>query len=342
MSGSWCTIESDPGVFTELISEIGVKDVQVEEVYSLDDSALENLRPVYGLIFLFKWRSGEKEKCDIDENPDIFFAKQVINNACATQAILSILLNCPQIEIGQPLNDFKIFTKDFPPELKGLAISNCEPIRKAHNSFARPEPFVIEDRRYGTKEEDIYHFISYLPINGCLYELDGLKSGPINLGKCTNEDWLTKVTPIIKQRMDRYSRSEIRFNLMAINKNRKKLYLEAIDELEKKKQSLLSSNNQHTQSDDPMAIDSENRNPESKSETAETLSDEMVVQLKEIEHEIESYHKRIENEDEKFLQWRAENIRRKHNYIPFLVNMLKLLAEKGELMPLIEKAKKKS
>lgn len=116
--GDWCTIESDPGVFTELIRGIGVKGVQVEEVYSLEDQHLiDNIKPIYGLVFLFKWTDKlEKRECLLNYDADLFFANQVIQNACATQALLAILLNREdKIDLGEDLKNFKAFTTSMDP-----------------------------------------------------------------------------------------------------------------------------------------------------------------------------------------------------------------------------------
>lgn len=80
--------------------------------------------PVYGVIFLFKYPIGQgKQEAAQDGNYDfqavenIFFANQVIQNACATQAILSVLLNRADLDVGEKLREFRDFTQAFPAEV---------------------------------------------------------------------------------------------------------------------------------------------------------------------------------------------------------------------------------
>ncbi|EON62191.1 ubiquitin carboxyl-terminal hydrolase L5 [Coniosporium apollinis CBS 100218] len=224
MSGGWNTIESDAGVFTELLEKLGAKDVQFEELISLDADLLRQLSPVYGVIFLFKYPTGEPPSSvpkdgtfDHSAAENIFFAAQTIQNACGTQALLSVLLNKDgEIDIGSPLRDFKEFTTAFPADLRGEALSNSDLIRETHNSFARSSPFISDESRTATADDDVYHFIAYTAINNVLYELDGLQAAPISHGPCAGDEFPDKVIPVLQRRIERYPPGEIRFNLLAV------------------------------------------------------------------------------------------------------------------------------
>lgn len=309
-AGNWCLIESDPGVFTDLIQKFGVKGVQVEELWSLDDDSFNNLKPVHGLIFLFKWQQEEESQGTLvqDSRLDkIFFAKQMINNACATQAILSILLNNkhPDLQLGSTLTEFKEFTQSFDLHMKGLALSNSDTIRNVHNSFARQTLFEFESKQ-PSKDEDVFHFVGYIPIDGRLYELDGLKDGPLDLGPIpSSSDWLTVVQPVIQRRIQKYSEGEIHFNLMALVSDRKMIIERSIAQLQKEM--------------DESSMDT-------------SAQEEDMVHLR----------AKLEEEESKRKRWEVENIRRKHNYLPLIVNMLKILAEEGKLMPIYQAAKEKA
>ncbi|KAK4680326.1 hypothetical protein QC764_212120 [Podospora pseudoanserina] len=239
MSGSWNTIESDAGVFTYLLTNLGVRNVQFEELLTLDPSSLAELHPVYGVIFLFKYPTDAPYRATGDKPLDgtfdhsiaenkLFFAAQTIPNACGTQALLSVLLNKTsgsddeetKIDIGPVLKDFRDFTIDLPPEFRGEALSNSDVIRDTHNSFAKSSPFVDETTRNPNDEtEDAFHFIAYTPFNGTLYELDGLQPAPISHGPCTQESFPEKVMEVIQRRIARYGDAEIRFNLLAMTRD---------------------------------------------------------------------------------------------------------------------------
>ncbi|GAU91270.1 hypothetical protein RvY_03560 [Ramazzottius varieornatus] len=304
--GEWCTIESDPAVFTELIRDFGVTGMQVEELYMLDESLFEQLRPIHGLIFLFKWEQEGPKKSPpkLADSKNIYFAKQVIHNACATQAIVNILLNVEHndLKLGETLVSFKEFSNGFDPLLRGQCLSNCEVIRNVHNSFARNELFETFGRK-AEKEEDVFHFVGYLPINGRLIELDGLAEGPIDHGEIpAGRDWLHIATPIIENRMNTYSGREIRFTLLALITDRKMVYSKQLAELQAQYQSMPTDD---------------------------------------ISQQIAQLNGLMQDEVEKERLSKVENIRRKHNFLPLIIELFKVFAESGNLKLLYDEASKK-
>lgn len=293
----WCLIESDPGLLTDLIGKIGVKGVQCEELYAPSVDELSRLDPVYGLIFLFKY-GGEKsaKEAPITHTvEDLFFAQQMVTNACATQALVNILMNVPGLDLGQELTDFKGFTATLPPDMKGMAIGQSEKIRQVHNSYAKQEIFSMEGPP--KTDQDAFHFLAYVPHNGRLYELDGLNQGPVDHGAYTGDNWYSTAEKAVTDRIAKFGGDEIRFNLCALVKDRTALYTEQI-------------------------------------EVEKSTAEPNTFKIQELEDKIAA-------EVEKRKMYATESVRRKHNYIPLILEAVRMMASRGKLGPVVEEAKTK-
>lgn len=231
----WRELESDPGLFSLLVEDYGVRGVKVDEVY---DVWTKIQGKVYGYVFLFRYEHGDRrarkkardlasEDVSYVLEPDIvnnmFYAHQIIVNSCATHALLSVLLNCPDIQLGPTLTKLKTFSSGLDPESKGYAIANMAELSIAHNKHAQPNVMLpsCTGRKGAVLSSahslvpETYHYVSYVPINDRLFELDGLKEYPIDHGPWgEHEDWTDLFQRTISCRL---TQSEnFLFNLMAV------------------------------------------------------------------------------------------------------------------------------
>ncbi|KAJ5692088.1 hypothetical protein N7462_001511 [Penicillium macrosclerotiorum] len=229
----FCEIESEPALFNVMLRDFGVKGVKIQEVVSLDEEMMAFLdKPVLGLIFLFRWREDDAEKQEATCPDGIWFANQTASNACASVALLNIVNNIPNIDLGENLRHFKDFTMQFTPALRGNAIDNFEFVKRVHNSFARKMDILNSDlqlqwdtkskkkRSNGQDENDSdsgFHFIAFMPAMGQVWKFDGLERQPQSLGECSDsDDWLRLARPNILDRMAAYEEEQIEFSILGL------------------------------------------------------------------------------------------------------------------------------
>ena len=302
-----------PGVFTSLVRNLGVRGLEVIELYDVEPWAVDHLNPK-GLIFCFFWRNVKDTHSPVNfADPAagrIWFANQLIDDACASQAILNIVLNCPDINIGDELRRFRQETEHMSvavgclslnwidrcyverriderighlqfslsarssqcsssvcSALAGLStIDRCLPtspadLRGASYGVTRAT-LETQSSKSGTRrpgknspqwqrmkgekksraaivsdatgeEEESYHFIGYVPAYGKVWELDGLKPGPLEVGELpeyqashqtggasSTKGWMDVVRPALRMKMKKYGGSSkgdnIRFSLLAL------------------------------------------------------------------------------------------------------------------------------
>ncbi|KAB5526290.1 ubiquitin carboxyl-terminal hydrolase, family 1, partial [Coniochaeta sp. 2T2.1] len=240
---AWVELESDPAFFNLILQHLGVKDVKIQELFSVDEGSLSILpKPVHGLIFLYQYVEEDAQE-ESENGKNVWFANQTTDNACATLALFNIIMNAEDIELGDRLKAFKEASTPLVPALRGDLLSNTAWIRNTHNQFARRLDLLNADlaleqeakaaakkkkaarpaKRRKTKPstDAAFHFIAYVPVGSEVYQLDGLEKAPLSIGKVDEHTghWTDVARPFIETRMLQYESEQLSFNLLAVCKS---------------------------------------------------------------------------------------------------------------------------
>ncbi|KAJ8112521.1 hypothetical protein OPT61_g5126 [Boeremia exigua] len=222
----FCEIESEPAFFSAILRDMGVQGINVREVFAMYPEFLETLpRPIYGLILLYQYRDHSSSDQSQENSNHVWFANQLpAQNSCATLAMINILMNNTNINIGEHLQQFKDFTEDFTPYQRGEALASFDFVKRIHNSFAKKMDILEADRHLSYKvrraqrqssdrkarrkstdsaatddsaegyEANAHHFIAYIPVGNEIWMLDGLNAQPLKIAKFSaerGEDWVS-------------------------------------------------------------------------------------------------------------------------------------------------------
>ena len=231
-SKKWFPLESNDAVMNKYIEGLGVdlNMMQFHEVLSLDDWALDMLpRPVHGVVMLYPIKDVQEDHAKAQDekiktegqvvSEKLKYIKQTIGNACGTIGILHALSNCDKALLGTTTNTcymekFLSETKGMDPDQIAKYLDEDEDLESTHVAAANEG----QTAQVNIEEAVNNHFVCFSQVDGCLYELDGRRKGPVNHGPCAsdNSTLLEDACKILKEYIAR-DPEEVRFTFVALS-----------------------------------------------------------------------------------------------------------------------------
>lgn len=116
------------GAFTILLRKLGVRGLEVVEIYDIEPWAVNHL-DIRGLIFCYPCADDQSEaKPDYLDFPDpdaeaVWYAHQLSTDACASQAILNVVLNLDDVKLSPELRAFHDDTRQMDPLVRTSTVT---------------------------------------------------------------------------------------------------------------------------------------------------------------------------------------------------------------------------
>ena len=208
-------LESDPEIFSSLSYKLGLSPILAyHDVFSITEPDLLALipQPVYAVIMLFPLgKNYESYRKQTDENKEynnnnlanVKWYKQTLGNGCGFYAILHAISNILDDFIIQDL----ILRRNLLSYLKsGISVDEISKlVENLEENVDLGSNYSHGQTQAPSSDDDIYiHFVTFIKgKDNHLYELDGRRKGPIDLGNSTPTDNILD-DPHLKEKVQFY------------------------------------------------------------------------------------------------------------------------------------------
>lgn len=217
----WSALESCPAIMNKFLDNLGVsKEWRISDIPSFDEELIYLVpSPILAVLLLFPFSKEDDKYCKDQEdnaenkseetNPNLYFMRQTISNACGTVALIHAIANSfdklsKSIAPDSPIKIFIDATRSLSPIEKAKVLESNEEIATALEAS--------QERDLGEKCD--YHFVTIVCAGSGLFELDGRKLAPVFHGYTTDESFLIDAGRVCKDYMARDS-NNLNFTALA-------------------------------------------------------------------------------------------------------------------------------
>nr|AAN18025.1 ubiquitin C-terminal hydrolase L1 [Danio rerio] len=215
----WKPMEINPEMLNKVLSKLGVGSKwRFVDVLGLEDESLSGVpSPCCAMMLLFPLTQQHEDfrsKQSVGDCKDVYFLKQTVVNSCGTVGLVHAVANNQDsidFDNNSALKKFLEATSGMSPAERAKELEQNKAIQETHDAVAdegqcRPEADKVN-----------FHFITFVNVNGRLYELDGRIDGPVSHGPTKPDSFVMDAARVCREFMER-EKGEVRFSAVALCK----------------------------------------------------------------------------------------------------------------------------
>ncbi|XP_056587260.1 ubiquitin carboxyl-terminal hydrolase isozyme L1 [Triplophysa dalaica] len=215
----WKPMEINPEMLNKVLSKLGVgSSWRYVDVLGLEDESLSGVpSPCCALMLLFPLTQQHEEfrsKQSVGNGQGVYFLKQTVVNSCGTVGLIHAVAN------NQDIIDFdnNSALKSFLDATSGMSAAERAKKLEKNKAFQETHDAVADEGQCRPAPDKVnFHFITFVNVNGQLYELDGRIDGPVSHGATKPESFVLDAARVCREFMER-EKGEVRFSAVALCK----------------------------------------------------------------------------------------------------------------------------